>query len=338
MESRSMDDREGPGRRDHTAIMAAPMLDRRFLLAAGSAAMLSACSGTSTRRPDVDFIIPYAPGGGFDSYVRTVLPALQKQLGVEVHPDNVDGAAGARAANLLYRGKSDGSVISIVNIPGTMILQQQGGLPFDLARLTWLANMGRDSYGLVVSASSSIKTIDDLRALGRMRVVQYPCVGPAGAGYSATKIGSHLLGIPANVISGYKGTNDYLVAVMRGDGDAAVASLTAIQAFRDAGSIRVLCTFESKGSLPGVPDATMLGQPDLADIVQLRPIAAPPGLPDDIKAAYSKALVTAMRDPAVTAWAQKKHASLAPDDAEETLKLLQVQSKFVARWKDLIAT
>ena len=332
-----MDHRGRMGVPDEAKPWAAPMFDRRFLLAAGSAAMLSACSGRGARRPDVDFIIPYAPGGGFDSYVRTVLPVFQKQLGVQVHPDNIDGAAGARAANALYRGKRDGSVISIVNIPGTMILQQQGGLPFDLAQLTWLANMGRDSYGLAVAASSPIKTIDDLRALGRKRVVQYPCVGPAGAGYSATKIGSHLLGIPANVISGYKGTNDYIVAVMRGDGDAAVASLTALQAFRDAGSIRVLCTFESKGSLPGVPDATMLGQPDLADIVQLRPIAGPPGLPADIKAAYSRALVTALRDPVVTAWAHKKHASLAPDDAEETVKLLQQQAKFVARWKDLIA-
>jgi tripartite-type tricarboxylate transporter receptor subunit TctC len=337
MESGPMD---GSGRRvgpEEIAAKAASMLDRRFFLAAGSAAMLSACRGTSTKRPDIDFIIPYAPGGGFDSYVRTVLPAVQKQLAVQVRPDNIDGAGGARAANVLYRGKSDGSMMSIVNIPGTMILQQQGGLGFDLGRLTWLANMGRDSYGLVVAASSPIKTIDDLRALGRKRIVQFPCVGPAGTGYSATKIGTHLLGVRSNVISGYKGTNDYIVAVMRGDGDAAIASLTALQSFRDAGTIRVLCTFETKGSLPGVPDATMLGQPELADIIQLRPIAAPPGLPDDIKAAYSKALVTAMRDPAVTAWAQKKHASLAPDDAEETARLLQVQTKFIGRWKSLIA-
>jgi tripartite-type tricarboxylate transporter receptor subunit TctC len=325
------------GQTDSKAPLPISSFNRRSLLAAGSAAMLAACGARTTRRPDVDFIIPYAPGGGFDSYVRTVIPALQKQLGVQVHPDNIDGAAGVRAANALYRSKPDGSVISIVNIPGTMILQQQGGLAFDLARLSWLANMGRDSYGLVVSASSPIRTIDDLRALGRKRVVQFPCVGPAGTAYSATKIGAHLLGIPNNLISGYKGTNDYVVAVMRGDGDAAVASLTALQAFREAGSIRMLCTFETKTSLPGVPDATTLGQPDLADIIQLRPIAAPPGLPDDLKSAYSKALVAAMRDPAVTAWAQKKHASLAPDDAKETARLLQEQAKFIARWKALIA-
>jgi tripartite-type tricarboxylate transporter receptor subunit TctC len=312
--------------------------DRRTMLTVGGMALLAACTAKSGKRPDVDFIIPYAPGGGFDSYARIVLPPLQKALGVQVHPDNVDGAGGARAANMLYRAKADGSTISIVNIPGAIILQQQGGLAFDLARLTWLANMGRDAYGVVVAANSPIKTIDDLRALGRKRIVQFPCVGPAGMAYSATKVGMHLLGVPVNLISGYKGTNDYIVATMRGDGDAAIASLTAIEPFRQAGTVRLLCTFEKTSSIPGVPDATMLGQPDLADIVQLRSIAAPPGLPDDLRQSFSKALVTAMRDPAVLAWAKTKHASLAPDDSDTTIKLIQQQSQFVARWKDLIAS
>ncbi len=314
------------------------MLDRRTMLTTGGLALLAACTSQRSKRPDVDFIIPYSPGGGFDSYVRTVLPPLQKVLGVQVHPDNVDGAAGARAANMLYRARADGSTISIVNIPGVIILQQQGGLAFDLAKLTWLANMGRDAYGVMVAANSPIRTIDDLKGLGRQRTVQFPCVGPAGMAYSATKIGMHMLGVPANLISGYKGTNDYIVATMRGDGDAAVASLTAIEAFRQAGSVRLICTFEKNSTIPGVPDATALGQPDLADIVQLRSIAAPPGLPDDLRQSYSKALVAAMQDPSVTAWAKKKHASLAPDDADTTVKLIQQQSEFIARWKDLIAS
>jgi tripartite-type tricarboxylate transporter receptor subunit TctC len=329
---------------DRTDRSASPiaMMDRRTILATGLAlggmALLAGCTPKAGERPDVDFVIPYAPGGGFDSYVRTVLPPFQKALGVEVHPDNIDGAAGARAANMLYRAKADGSTISIVNIPGAIILQQQGGLGFDLAKLTWLANMGRDAYGVVVAANSPIKTIDDLKALGKKRTVQFPCVGPAGMAYSATKIGMHLLGVPVNLISGYKGTNDYIVATMRGDGDAAIASLTAIEPFRSAGSVRLIATFEKTSSVPGVPDATALGQPDLASIVQLRSIAAPPGLPDDLRQSYSKALVTAMQDPSVLAWAKKKHASLAPDDADTTVKLIQQQSEFVARWKDLIAT
>ncbi|HLZ68247.1 MAG TPA: tripartite tricarboxylate transporter substrate-binding protein [Aliidongia sp.] len=286
---------------------------------------------------DVSFVIPYAPGGGFDAYVRAVIPALQEALGVRVLPDNEDGAGGARAANLLHRARADGSTISVVNVPGVLILQRQGTLGFDLLELSWLANMGRDSYGLMVPADSSVRSLDDLRALGRRRPVKFTCIGPAGTGYSATRIGAHLLDIPARVIAGYKGTNDYVVAALRGDGDAAVASLTALNQFQAAGLIRILATFEASGTLPGVPDATALGLPELAQIVQLRPIAAPPGLPAADAATLSDALVRALRDPSVLAWAQRNHANLTPDDAVETRRLLVQQKRFVERWKDFLA-
>ena len=307
---------------------------RRSLLLAPA---LLAAPARAEPQPDLSFVIPYASGGGFDAYVRAVIPALQTRLGRRVLPDNRDGAGGARAANALYRAKPDGATISVVNLPGALILQQQGGLGFDLAELSWLANMGRDAYGLVVPASSDLHSLDDLRALGLRRKVKFTCVGPAGTAYSATRIGTRLLNIEARVIAGYKGTSDYIVAAMRGDGDAAVASLTALSQFLKAGLVRPLATFEEHSSLPGVADATTLGQPELADIVQLRPVAAPPGLPQSLRQTLSEALVTALRDPAVIAWARRNNANLQPDDADTTARLYAQQSRFIARWKDELA-
>ena len=287
---------------------------------------------------DINFIVPYAPGGGFDAYVRTVIPALQAQLGASarVLPDNVDGAAGAMAINQISRARPDGYSIAVVNIPGAIILQQQGGLGVDLRKLTWLCNMGRDPYGLMVPANSPIKSVADLKALGQTRPVKFTCVGPAGTAYSATRIGTALLGIKAQVIAGYKGTNDYVVAAMRGDGDAAVASLTALSQFRAGGLIRVLASFEEHSSVPGAEDATSLKQPELAQVVQLRPVAAPPRLPAELGKRLSDALTAALRDPAVVAWAQKNNANLQPDDAAATTQLITQQMAFVARWKDYL--
>ena len=59
-------------------------------------------------------------------------------------------------------------------------------------------------------------------------VVKFTSTGPASTAYSATKIATSLLGIRSQIIAGYKGTNDYVVAAMRGDGDAAICSLTAL--------------------------------------------------------------------------------------------------------------
>ena len=45
---------------------------------------------------DIEVIIPYAAGGGFDSYVRGVLPYMQKYLPNDVNliPRNMPGAGG----------------------------------------------------------------------------------------------------------------------------------------------------------------------------------------------------------------------------------------------------
>lgn len=319
------------------------IVQRRSVLAGTAASLLAGTTGSlrvaraESRGQDLSFIIPYASGGGFDAYVRAVIPALQTALNARVLPDNEDGAGGARAVNLLFRSRPDGSAISVINVPGALILQQQGSLGVDLTQLSWLCNMGRDSYGLMVPADSSLRTLDDLRALGQRRPVKFTCIGPAGTAYSATRIGAKLLDIPARVIAGYKGTNDYIVAAIRGDGDAAVASITALTQFRVSGLIRVLASFEAQTTMPGVPDATALGVPDLADILQLRPVAGPPGLPEPIASRLSAGLVQALRDPSVVAWAKRNNANLQPDDAAETRRLLEGQQRFIARWKDYLA-
>lgn len=313
-------------------------LDRRSLLCGGGLALAAtACSrGGGMSNPDVDFIIPYAPGGGFDSYVRAVIPSLQQTLHAQVIPQNVDGGGGVRAAQQVFHAKPDGQTISVVNVPGVDILHAQGGLDFDPAQLTWIANMGRDSYALLVSATSPIHTLDDLRALGRKRPVKFTCVSSAGTAYTATKVGAHLLGVPSAIITGYRGTNDYIVAAMRGDGDATIASLASIANFIKAGGVRVILTFEQKSTIPGAIDATALNLPELTQIAQFRPIAGPPGLAPAIVQRYSSAFVTALNQPAVQDWARKNHASLTPDDAAATQRMLQDQARFVARWKDLI--
>jgi tripartite-type tricarboxylate transporter receptor subunit TctC len=314
-------------------------LDRRSLICGGGLALAAAaCSrgGGAAANPDVSFIIPYAPGGGFDSYVRAVIPSLQQTLHAQVIPQNVDGGGGERAAQQIYHAKPDGQTISIVNVPGVNILHAQGGLDFDPAGLSWIANMGRDSYALMVSATSPIRTLEDLRALGSKRPVKFTCVSSAGTAYTATKVGTHLLGVPSTIITGYRGTNDYIVAAMRGDGDATIASMASIANFIKAGGVRVILTFEPKSTIPGALDATALNLPELTQIAQFRPIAGPPGLPNDIVQRYSSAFVSALNQPAVQEWAKKNHASLTPDDAAATQRMLQDQAKFVARWKDLI--
>jgi tripartite-type tricarboxylate transporter receptor subunit TctC len=256
---------------------------------------------------------------------------------VQIIPDNVDGAGGAKAASQVFRARPDGLTISVLNIPGLLILQQEGGsLGFELDRLSWICNLGTDFYGLVVPTDSPLKSVADLRALSKERPVKFTCVGPAGTAYSATRIAGELLGIRTQIIAGYKGTNDYVVAAVRGDGDAAICSLTAMAQFRAGNLIRVLATFEDHSSIPGAEDATSLKQPDLAKIVQLRPVAGPPKLAPEIVNTLSDAVARAVRDPKVVAWAHANEANLDIKNPEQTAAALREQTQFIARWKDVL--
>jgi tripartite-type tricarboxylate transporter receptor subunit TctC len=320
------------------------LLDRRQMVA-GLIASGITLAGTARARAaafpakDITFIIPFASGGGFDGYVRAIIPAMQDRLpnGIQVIPDNVDGAGGAKAANQLFRAKPDGYTISVLNVPGVLILQQQNsGVGFDLGRLSWICNMGSDSYGLLVSIDSPIRSIADMRALSRQRPIKFTSTGPASTAYSATRIASHLLDINSEIIAGYKGTNDYIVAAMRGDGDAAICSLAALAQFRAGNLVRVLASFEEHSSIEGAEDATTLRSPELTQILQLRPVAGPPKLPPELVSALADTITGAMKDPKVVAWAVKNGASLDTKGPEETLDALHGQALFIEKWKDIL--
>ena len=318
-----------------------PDVQRRCLLVSlgmsGAALMLRQPAFAAANYPDknISFVIPDGPGGGFDSYVRAITPAMQKYLSqkVTVVPTNVPGAGGARAANEIFRARPDGATIGIFNVPGIYIQQERGNAGFDLEKLTWIGRLGVDHYGLAVGENSPIKSIDDLKALAKRRPVKFTSTGPAGTAYNATLIAAHLLGIRAQLITGYKGSRDYVMGAVRGDGDAVVTAIPTLRRMAAGKTLRIIATFEEHGGVPGAADATALGQPELASITLQRLVAGPPGLSADITATLADAMTKALAAPEVEAWAKKADAGLAPESPEQAAATLKEQIAFYNKWK-----
>src|SRR5579863_1222663 len=234
---------------------------RELMVSAGLAASWllvprSAPAATAFPTKPINFIIPYAPGGGFDIYVRLVGPVMEKYLPnrVSIVPLNVAAGGGSRGVAQLYRSKPDGYTIGILNIPGMFILQQQQGSgAYDLNKFSWIGTMGEgERYAISVGAKSPLKTYADLKALSAKRPVKLSVTGPEGTAYAATMIGTQLLGIRTQLISGYKGSVDYVVAAIRGDSDAVIAAIPTTMRFVRGGEVRILASFEAHSSIPGV--------------------------------------------------------------------------------------
>jgi tripartite-type tricarboxylate transporter receptor subunit TctC len=283
------------------------MTRRGFVLTAGTAASLLAGDAEFPGR-NIDFIIPKAPGGG-------------------------------KGIGQLYRSRPDGYTIGAVDLPGSFILQErQGGSGFDLNKITWLCAMGQPEYFcLAVGANSPLKTFEDLKALSRTRAVKFTSSGPEGTAYAATVVGANLLGIRAQLITGYKGSSDFVVGAIRGDGDAVIAPVTSIRPMQQSRTIRILATFEPHSSFAGVPDSGMLGKPELSRILLDRLVGAPPGLPAAIKAILSTAFAKSMTDPRTVGLARKFEVELAPNSADLATARVHESAAFYGKWKKYLS-
>jgi tripartite-type tricarboxylate transporter receptor subunit TctC len=316
---------------------------RDVVIGAGAAASALALPRIAEGAPaafpnkNIQFVIPYAPGGGFDVYPRVVAPVMEKYLPnkVNIVPINVPSGGGSRGVAQLYRAKPDGYTIGILNVPGMFILQQQQGAgAYDLAKFSWIGAMGEgERYVIAVGTKSPLKTFADLKALSATRPVKLSVTGPEGTAYAATMIGSRLLGLRTQLITGYKGSADYVVAAIRGDSDAVIAAIPTTTRFVRGGTVRVLASFETKSSFPGVPDATALHQPDLDNISVERVIAGPPGIPADIQNTLSVALAKALADPIVTKWAKDNDLIMRSRTPQDTAQLVAQQRVFFDKWK-----
>src|SRR5215471_1815654 len=315
---------------------------RDFVAGASAAAPLllasragAAASGFPAR--NIQFIIPYQAGGGFDSFVRFISPVMETYLPnkIAIVPINVTTGGGTRGITQLYRAKPDGYTLGIFDVPGMFIQQAvQGTKAYDLARFSWFGSMGEgERYFLAVAMDSPIKSYDDLKALSAKRPVKFAVTGMEGTATAACIIATEVLGIKRQLITGYRGSSEYIVAAIRGDSDAVISATSTMMRFAKAGQLRILASFEAHSSLPGIPDATRLGKPELDQITVGRPVAAPPGAPADVQNILSGSLAKALADPKVVAWAKENDIVMRSKTPQEAAALVERQRLFFDRWK-----
>ncbi len=267
---------------------------------------------------DITFIIPYSTGGGMDTTARAVARVMGKYLPnrVNVVPKNVPGAAGRRGYNELVRTPPDGYTICVVNFPGAAIPALTGEeVTYDIDRFAWIGRMSTSAYVLAVSAKNDkIRKFADVRALERPIKITH--TGFGSTSYAAAGIVKDAMGFKGVALTGYKSSQEYILGMIRGDGDATIAPVQSFYKFVEAGDVRPLVTFEAQSTLPGTPTARSLGYPELEGLGVDRMVAAPPGTPSEIRKILSDAMQKAMQDPETLAWAKKTKRPFSPLDAE----------------------
>ncbi len=284
---------------------------------------------------DINFIIPYGPGGTFDTYVRAISAALERHLPnkVNVVPTNMPGANGAKAVNAVMRAKPDGYTIAIFDIPGELLPQiaNEKSPPYDLRTITWLASVGSDSYGIAVNGASPIKSLDDMKKLGRP--VKLTTTGPGTSSYLMANIAMEVMGIPVSIVSGYRGSSEYMIGAIRGDGDGTMAVVPMLLKYRQSGDLRMLAVLADKSPFEGVTDAVALGHPELSQLSIRRLLGGPPGMPADIRKILEDSLIKAMKDPETMRIIEAAGAHMVPEDGDKAAEVLGKSIDFYNRYR-----
>lgn len=313
----------------HTGVVAVLML-----FAASTA---PACAEYPER--NIDLIVPYGPGGGFDLYARAVGRVMELHLpkSVKVIVRNVPGAGSQKGIATMYRAAPDGYTMGIVDLPGGVEPQIVGDqTPYDLDKVTWLGVVNIGVYSLVVGKNAPFKTLDDFRKAA----AHTPFFATTGSNDLAmAKIVADALKLNVKYLTGYSGGPATQLAIIRGEADAGMGMDVTIAKHLATGDLRQLVWFQKRGARDaptGVPTADDIGHPELANLSLCRLFAAPPDLPDSVRGKLVEAMQAALRDPELAKWAASTHFPLDPGTPEEAQKLYTAQRAFLTGYRSLL--
>lgn len=288
---------------------------------------------------NLDVIVPYAAGGGFDLYARAVGRVMERHLGggVSIIPRNLAGAAGTRGIVAMFKAAPDGYTFAILDLPGGMQPQILGeAVQYDLDKVAWLGVVNVGTYSLVVGRSSPFQTLESFRS-GKPRL---PFIATTGGNMlAAAKIAATTLRTEARYLTGFQGGPDTHLAVMRGEADAAMGIDLTIARHLETGDLKRLVAFQRRGSRgagAGVPTVDDIGHPELANLALYRMFAAPPGLPGEVRGKLTAALQTALRDPELQKWSEATGSPLDPGTPEDALHFYQEQKTFMLRHIEIL--
>ncbi len=268
---------------------------------------------------DLNWIVQFPPGGGYDAMSRALARSINKQLpeGIRVIVKNVTGAGGRRGAVSLYRAKPDGHTVGVLDMLGLVTPQVLSGTRetvYDLNKYEYIARMGNEPYTVFVAGKSPHKTLDDLKKVSRLT---WGSEGIGTGRWLPSFLTARTLGLHFDLVTGYRGTGDSVPALMRGDFITWLnpSEHSTVGPLARDGNLRCIVHLGTQRSwaCPDTPTARELGIDFVNEILRL--VAIPPGVPRDRARKLEEIVVKAMDDADYRNWAKKSGTAINPGDA-----------------------
>jgi tripartite-type tricarboxylate transporter receptor subunit TctC len=307
----------------------------------------------------VRLIVGFSAGGGFDTYSRLIARHLGKQIpgNPSIVVENMTGAGSRIAANHLYKvAKPDG--LTLANFMGSILMDPilgRTGAEYDPLKFAYLGTPQKDHRLCVLAKTSGVTSIEQWMA--SKTPVKLGGVAPGVGLDDGAKVLKIALGLPIQLVTGYKGTAEIRLAADSGEVAGACGwgwdsvRATWAKALETGDAVVVLQKRPTPHpDLPHVPlamnfvktdEARQLIKAGVNDPADMNRIyALPPATPKDRVQLLRKAFLETMKDPEFLADAKKTKLDVDPVTGEELevtiAGLFKQDPALVARLKEIL--
>jgi tripartite-type tricarboxylate transporter receptor subunit TctC len=307
----------------------------------------------------IRIVVGFSAGGGFDTYARAIARHMAKHIPGDpaIVVENMTGAGSLIAANHVYKvAKPDG--LTIGHFIGGLFLGQvlgQKGIEFDARKFEFIGAPITDHVVCALTKASGITSVE--KWMASKTPVKMGGIAPGtSTPDNATRIFKVALGLPIQLVTGYKGTADVRLAAEGGEIAGGCwgwdsVKVTWRKALETGDAVVVLqANRKNHPDLQQIPQAIKLAKTEEgrrmievgihsdSDIV--RTYTLPPGTPKDRVQVLRKAFEDTLKDPEFLAEAKKSNLTVDPVSVDQIEKdvagLFKLDPGLTNKLKDIL--
>ena len=284
----------------------------------------------------VTLVVPFGAGGSADLTARILGTHLQAKFGVPFVVDNRAGAGGSIGAGFVAKAANDGYTLLVGTVSSNAInAALYTRLAYDLDRdFQPVSLLVRFPNLLIVNAKLPVRSVTDLIAYLKANPgkVNY---GSSGLGTSshlsvvmfALATGTHMTHVP------FRSTSDELTAMMSGNVDLAIDSMTTLWPQAEAGAVRALAVTSAQ-RLASAPDLPTIGETIAGFSVSgWQGLFAPAGTPRPIVDKLAAEVRHVFEEPDVVTQLKKVGGEPAPMNPDAFAAFIAAERP---KWRDVV--
>jgi tripartite-type tricarboxylate transporter receptor subunit TctC len=241
------------------------MKRRNFLLTAAAALVLPphiARGQDAWPQRTITIIVPFLAGGSADLVARIFAQHFQAKYGVSVVIENKGGAGGSIGTGIVAKAPADGYTLALGTVSThTINPSLYSRLPYDTERdFAPISPLVRFPNLLVVRNALPVKSVAELMAYARTND------GKLNYGSSGNGTSSHLCAVMFMRAAGismthipFRASTDEMAAMIGGQIDLTIDSMTTIWPLATAGEVRALAVSTPR-RVAAAPDLPTIGE------------------------------------------------------------------------------